>query len=103
MSAYRILFAPRAGKDLRGIYEYVAQTSPSSAPTVVERILDASETLVEFPHRTIVETKIPQSKFPIRSLPVRPFVIYFRVLEDDKVVRIVHIRHGARRRPLRFD
>ena len=103
MNAYRIMFGPRAGEDLKAIYEYVAQDSPSKALAVVERILDEFESLIRFPHRSVVENQSPGSKHPVRSLPVWPYVIYFRVLEDDKVVRIVHMRHGARRRPIRFD
>jgi plasmid stabilization system protein ParE len=29
--------------------------------------------------------------------------VYFRVLDAEKVVRVLHVRHGARRPPRRFD
>lgn len=35
------------------------------------------------------------ARHPVRSLPIRPYVVYFRVLDDDRVVRILTIRHGA--------
>jgi plasmid stabilization system protein ParE len=31
-----------------------------------------------------------------------PYIIYYRVLEDQKVVQILTIRHGSRRQPRRF-
>ena len=34
-----------------------------------------------------------------RSLPVKPYVIYFLVIEDERVVVIRHIRRGSRRPP----
>jgi plasmid stabilization system protein ParE len=39
----------------------------------------------------------------VRSLPVPPYMVFFRV--DDKllVIRILRIRHGARKPLRRFD
>ena len=55
MNAYRIMFGPRAGKDLKGIYEYIAPDS-SNAAAVVGRILDGFESLIQFPHRMALAT-----------------------------------------------
>jgi plasmid stabilization system protein ParE len=70
---------------------------------MVERVLDAIDSLEIFPRRTVVERQSPKLKYPVRSLPVKPYVIYFRVIEDEKTVIIRHIRHGARRKPEKFD
>jgi plasmid stabilization system protein ParE len=35
-------------------------------------------------------------------MPVPPFVIYYRVLEAERIVEVLTVRHGARRQPRRF-
>jgi plasmid stabilization system protein ParE len=70
---------------------------------MVTRILDALEPLKQFPHRTVVARQSAKLRHPVRSIAVRPYIVYFRVLDDQQVVRVLHVRHGARRRPRRFD
>ena len=100
--AYRLIIAPEASADLTMIHAYISQDSPGNAAKVVGRILRGIETLKVFPHRTVLEHQSRKIRFPVRSVPVRPYVIFFRVLDDEQVVRILTIRHGARRRPRRF-
>jgi toxin ParE1/3/4 len=100
---YRVRLTPQALSDLEEIHSYIAQDSPQNASSMLARILDAIDTLEMFPHRTVVERQSAALKYPVRSLPAKPYVIYFRVIEDKKIVVVRHIRHGARRRPKRFD
>jgi plasmid stabilization system protein ParE len=85
--------------DLEQIQAHISGDSPQNAALMIERILDAIDSLEIFPHRTIVERQTPLLHFPVRSLPVKPYVIYFRVIDDERVVVVRHIRHGARRDP----
>lgn len=103
MSVYRLIITPRAGRDLERIHEYISKDSPQNADAMISRILDALELVKQFPHRTIVEHQSPKIRYPVRSLPVWPYVVCFRVLDDQSVVRVLHVRHGARRQPKRFD
>jgi plasmid stabilization system protein ParE len=103
MGPYRVIITPRAGTDLEAIYNYIARESPHKAAAMVTRILDALEPLKQFPHRTVVERQNRKLRHAVRSLPVRPYIVYFRVLDDDRVIRVLHVRHGARRRPRKFD
>src|SRR5437868_4638729 len=100
---YRVRLTSEALSNLEEIHTYIAKDSPQNAAAMLERILDAIDSLEIFPHRTVVERQSPSLRFPVRSLPVKPYVIYFRVIEEAKIVVIRHIRHGARRRPDRFD
>jgi toxin ParE1/3/4 len=102
MDEYRVIITPRAGADLQDIYDYIAQDSRDNAAAMVTRILDALEPLKHFPHRTVQERQGNGLRYPVRSLPVPPYIVYFRVLEEDRVVRILHVRHGARRPPQRL-
>ncbi|MGA2440525.1 MAG: type II toxin-antitoxin system RelE/ParE family toxin [Tepidisphaeraceae bacterium] len=101
--AYRVIISPEAAANLLALHAFIAQNSPANAAKMVDRILAAVETLKTVPHRTVLEHQSPRIQHPVRSLPVSPYVVFFRVLNDDRVVRILTIRHGARRRPRRFE
>jgi plasmid stabilization system protein ParE len=100
---YRVILSPEAAADLEAIHAYISQDSPDNAAKMVGRILDGIAKLEVFPRHTVVERQSKKIKHPVRSLPVRPYIVYFRVLEEQKAVIILTVRHGARRRPRRFD
>ena len=101
--AYHLILSPGAAADLQAIHEYISKDSPDYAAKMVGRILDAIGTLELFPHRNLIERRSAKIKHPVRSLPVKPYIVYFRVLDQQQAVRILAVRHGARRRPRRFD
>src|SRR5438034_10439497 len=100
---YRVRLTPQALSDLEGIHAFIAKDSPRNAASMLERILDTIDSLEIFPHRTVVERQSRKIRYPVRSVPAKPYVIYFRVIEEEGVVVIRHIRHGARRRPKRLE
>jgi addiction module RelE/StbE family toxin len=100
---YRILLTQQALADIEEIHAYIAERSETAAASMIERILDAIDSLEVFPHRNVVKRRSSKMAEPVRSLPVRPYVIFFRVVDQHHVVVIRHIRHGARRRPKRLD
>jgi len=102
MPTFRVIIAPRAASDLTRIHEYISRDSVQNADAMVGRILDALEPLKEFPHRNVVAVENPRLAYPARSIVIRPYVVFFRVIEDQKIVRVLHVRHGARRRPKRI-
>ena len=99
---YQLIISPEAAADLEAIRAYIARDSEEYARGMVERILTSIEGLKATPHRYVLERQNKKLRFPVRSLPVRPYIVFFRVVEQDRVVRILTIRHGARRRPRRF-
>lgn len=99
MDEYRIIITPVAGEEITAIHDWIAKTSPDNAAKVIARILDALDALKIFPHRNIVELQSNDLKHPVRSLSVRPYIVLFRVLDYDKVVRVLHVRHGAQLPP----
>ena len=100
---YRVRLTPQVLSDLEEIHAYIAEDSPRNAASMLERILDAIDSLEMFPHRTVVERQDRALKYAVRSLPVKPYVIYFRVIDEEKTVVVRHVRHGARRRPDSMD
>ena len=98
MDAYRLVIAPKFAADLTAIHDRIAKDSPANAVRVASRIMDALEPLLTVPHRAPIEPQPPGLRHPVRSVAVPPYIIYFRAVEADKVVRVLRVRHGARRR-----
>src|SRR4051812_34945402 len=96
---YQIRFSKAAGASLQAISDHISKDSPDNAARMIARILKAIDLLEVFPHRTVVEDDNPKLKHPTRILAVDPYIVYFRVLDEHRVVRVTRIRHGARRRP----
>src|SRR5437660_1599073 len=100
---YRILLTKRFADDLQSIFDYIATRSAQNAPKMISRILDALERLKVIPHRTVVRGQPEADSHPVRSLPVGSYMILFRVFDEHRVVRVLCVRHGARRPPDHFD
>ena len=102
MDAYHVIITPRASRDLEAIHAHIAKDAITNANVVVTRILDAIEPLRTFPSRMVVIAQKSGLREPVRSVPVWPYIIYFRLVERKKLVEILHIRHGARSPPSHF-
>ena len=87
----QVIWAPAALQDVAQIYGYVARFNPSAAERLAERLLAAGDSLVSFPNRG---RPVPGGQ--LRELTVvYPYVIRYRIAADH--VRILRVRHGARR------
>lgn len=84
-------------------YDFIRKRWPQGAVSMIAQLLDAIAGLDTFPHRSQIEHQSKKTKHPVRSVPVWPYIIYFRVLDPLKAVRVLTVRRGARRRPRRFD
>jgi toxin ParE1/3/4 len=86
----RLIWSTDALDDLRAIRSYIEEASPPAAARVGAALVEATSSLLEFPNRGR----------PVRSgirelTTVPPYVIRYAVLSDE--VRILSVRHGARR------
>ena len=104
MPPYRWTATPRALRDLTSIHDDLTRASSADvASSVVQRVVDALDDLTVTPNRNIVDPQPKSRRPPVRSMPVPPYVIYFRVYDGDRIVRVSRIRHGARQPLRRFD
>jgi plasmid stabilization system protein ParE len=84
-----------AKRELRAIYEYIAQNSVRYAQGVVDRITRKSELLERFPD---IGSEVPEYADPsIRELVEHHFRIIYRRRPDR--VEVVSVVHGARSLP----
>lgn len=85
-----VSWSRRALADLREIAGHIAQDSPAAAEDMKERLRIAGDSLSEFPERG------RRLRGSIRQLVVvRPYLIVYQA--DVDPIRILQIRHGARR------
>ena len=96
---YRIRITPRALADLEGIFDYITRDSPQNARKMIRTLLDAIDGLSILPGRFNVPRSGSVRGRQIRSMPVRPYLVRYRIDEAQKIVRILRIRHGARKKP----
>lgn len=94
---YRTLLAPRALTDVERIYEYIAADAPLAAERWVESIFEAVEGLSRFPRRCAHAPEDEGLRIGLRQLVHGNYRILFTIDEERRLVKVPHIRHGARR------
>jgi plasmid stabilization system protein ParE len=93
---------PRASNDLGGICTYIEQSSSQNTAAVAQQLLDAIDALEILPYRYKVHESRKVSAKTVRSMPVPPLIVYYRIVERLRVVEVVAVIHGSRRQPRRF-
>ena len=101
-SLYRVIVSPRAFLDLDDILDYIKRDSPANAIKVVDRLWESMRSLEQMPFRYPVVQGARVRSRAVRRMPVSPFLIYYRVVEEMRVVRVLTVRHGHRSQPKRF-
>jgi toxin ParE1/3/4 len=90
----KVRYSPRATRDLAAIHEYLSGRSPTGAANVMAAIFAAIEFFRRYP-RGAEKTNIPGvhgkvvNKYRLR--------IFYRIIDDEDIIEIVHIRHTSRR------
>ncbi len=90
---FKILFSDEALNDLDEIVESIAGDNPDAASRVAQSIIDHVKVLQYFPR---VGTIIPRRR-ATRRLVHTPYIVYYRIHENRRVVEILHFWHGSRR------
>jgi toxin ParE1/3/4 len=84
-----ILWTEEAVSNLQAIETYISAFNPAAAHRLAMRIIDAADSLADFPNRG---RKAGADRREIVS--VWPYIIRYRVEAD--AVLILRVRHGAR-------
>lgn len=99
---YRAVIVPQAISEIEDICSYIERESPQNAGMVAEKLIAAIDSLKVLPRRFRVHQHRLDKTKSVHAMPVWPFIIYYRVDDATRVVRILTVRHGARRQPKRF-
>ncbi|HZV76643.1 MAG TPA: type II toxin-antitoxin system RelE/ParE family toxin [Candidatus Babeliales bacterium] len=90
---FRISYTDRALSDIDAIHAHIARDSLVRADAVVRRLLNVTRILRSAPragHRR------PEYGPDIRTLAVYPFVVFYRLLDDDRIAQVVRVIDGRR-------
>jgi toxin ParE1/3/4 len=90
--AHRIVWSPRAAKDLDSITDYIAADSPIYAGTVLKNIVNQTRILARFPQAGRVVPEFGDEN--LRELVVYNYRIIYRLEQDHAL--IVAVIHGKR-------
>ena len=94
----QVRITPRAQRDLDDIYNYLMiHASPAVARRELARLITAIRGLRRMPCRFAVPRSGRRQGTALRAMVVSPHVVRYRVEEPGKVVRVLTVRHGARR------
>jgi plasmid stabilization system protein ParE len=99
---FRVIVSPEAFEAMDGVLDFIAPQSPANAARVIDRLWESMQSLKDLPHRYSVVSGRRQPKRAVRRMPVGPYLVYYRVDDASRVVRILTVRHGSRRQPRRF-
>lgn len=97
MDKYTIYIQKNAQKELEGIYTYIAQNcmEPEIAKNILQEIQETISSLETMPaiyplqHRQTIRGK------NVRQVPVKNFVVFYKIYERQKEVVIIAIRHSS--------
>lgn len=96
--SWSIRYAAHARQDLRNIYEYIAYSlhEPGTAARMSNAIMDAVDSLQEFPARHKIYEYEPWKSVGLRTFPVKNYMILYAIHEDEKAVTVIRIMYGGR-------
>lgn len=96
--SYKIQYTTEARRDLRDIFTYISTELlvPEIAKNQARRIMDAVNTLDEFPMRHSLYKDEPWNSAGLRYLPIDNYIILYLPNEENGIVNIVRIMYGGR-------
>ena len=105
--AYRVEIARSAEAELEEIYRWVVARAPQQGAKWFNGLERAVFSLDQYPKRCAVAPESIDPALPVRVLSYgrKPHVyhVFFTVEDTGRIVRVVHIRRGARKPPLSED
>jgi plasmid stabilization system protein ParE len=99
---YRVILVAEAFEDLNRTLDHIKEESPQNAVQTLDRLWSACQSLTIFPRRHKIHQNRKASALTVHSMPAPPFIVYYRVDDNVRTVRVISIRHGARKQPARF-
>jgi plasmid stabilization system protein ParE len=103
--AYRVEFTPRAARDLDELYRWVVENAPLRGTQWFDRLEATILSLAIFPERCPTAESLSTPEDTVRQLVFgrkrNRYIVYYAIFGD--LVRILHVRHGARSTPEKKD
>jgi toxin ParE1/3/4 len=87
----KIIWTPRAEKNLEQIHDYIAKDSPRRAGAFAKRIKEAVRRLQDFPEFGAVVEQLEEPD--LRQFFVKSYRVIYRLSES--TIEVLTVRHGA--------
>ena len=94
--AYRVELTRRAERDLRQLYRDINATHSGDASDWFNGLERLIASLDQFPERGGVTPENPRLRQVLYGRRPRAYRVIYAIDDAQRVVRVVHIRHGAR-------
>ncbi|MDD5262639.1 MAG: type II toxin-antitoxin system RelE/ParE family toxin [Methylacidiphilales bacterium] len=93
MEHFQVKFTKTARRDLEQIRAYIAEASADewTADRFCGRLLDTALSLDVTPDRGAKLHTRPDTRF----LVLRPYLVFYRILEEENIVLVLRFWHGA--------
>jgi toxin ParE1/3/4 len=92
--AYQVIIGRAAERDLINIGRYIARDNPVASEQFVLGLIHEAKSLANFPNRGGHYKDRPGTRFIVAG----NYLVIYRVLEENKEVRILRFWHAARER-----
>ena len=98
MDSYQIIVTPDAEADLSELRDYIANVlrSPKTARSYLYHLRREIGSLSEMPARIKAVDEEPWHSCGIRKLIVKNFLVYFRIVEEERTVYILNVIYARR-------
>ena len=98
MDSYQITVTPDAEADLSELRDYIANVlrSPETARSYLHHLRKEIGSLSEMPARIKAIDEEPWHSRGIRKLIVKNFLVYFRIVEEERTVYILNVIYARR-------
>lgn len=96
--AYDYFFATHAEKDLEDILDYIALElhNPIAAQALGRKIFEAIDNICAFPKSGTLTDNVGIADNTVRRLVIDNYLLYYKPLDDDKLIYILRIVYGQR-------
>jgi plasmid stabilization system protein ParE len=101
--AYLVNITSRAERDLTDLFQKINAEHSDAALHWYRGLKGAILSLEEHPNRCPVTRKSDKLRHLLYGHKPHIYRVIYRVLERQKLVEVLHIRHGARRKPKTSD
>ena len=90
-----VVWSRRALTQLDAITSFIARDNPAAAMSVARRIRVTASLLGPFPR---IGRQTDEAGVYILPVPGSPYLLFYRLADVADEVRIIRVRHGARRK-----
>ena len=97
---YKVVYLPTARQQLADAVLYIAQelSNPAAAESLLDEVEKQVGSLKEMPYRFSVYPALYAMKREIRSVPVKAYILFYTILEEEKTVEIWRFLHQRQKR-----